>query len=284
MADEAATEGVPNASIDPRTLDRPWRLWASVAVVTALVVGALFAFLVLPQFQRENAGLDLWTAMCRSLGIVEGSPAYPQTVSTARALPVSRVQWGPQVLGILSQASPERGAQIAGAVCVACHGERGISVTRELPSLNGQTAAAIYKQLYDYRTGARFHPQMTPVAKQLIVTDLAHVAAYFGKDAEPGVGLGDREHIADINIERLATEGDSARRIPACNSCHVNGSGGPIETPTLSGQHQAYLENQLRAYRSGQRRNDVYKRMRSIARELTDEEISALARYYQGVV
>jgi cytochrome c553 len=284
MADEPVTQGAPNAPIDPQTLDRPWRLWASVAVVTALVVGALFAFLILPQFQRENAGLDLWTAMCRSLGIVEGSPAYPQPVSTGRAMPVSRVQWGPQVLGILAQASPERGAQIAGQVCVACHGERGVSVTPELPSLNGQSAAAIYKQLYDYRTGARFHPQMTPVAKQLIVTDLAHVAAYFGKDAEPGVGLGDREHIADLNIEQLATEGDSARRIPACNSCHVNGAGGPIETPTLSGQHRIYLENQLKAYRSDQRRNDVYKRMRAIARELTDEEILGLARYYQGVV
>jgi cytochrome c553 len=284
MADEPAIHGAPDTPIEPGTLDRPWRVWASLAVVTALVLGALFAFLILPQYQRENAGLDLWTAMCRSLGIVEGSPAYPQPVSTAQAIPVSRVEWGPQVLGILALAQPERGAQIAGAVCVACHGERGVSVTPELPSLNGQTAAAIYKQLYDYRTGARFHPQMTPVAKQLKVTDLAHVASYFGRDAEPGVGLGDREHIADLNIERLATEGAPERRIPACNSCHVNGSGGPIETPTLSGQHRIYLENQLKAYRSGQRRNDVYQRMRAIARELTDEEITQLARYYQGVV
>ena len=49
--------------------------------------------------------------------------------------------------------------------------------------------------------------------------------------------------------------------------------GGPIETPTLTGQHQAYLANQLRLYRSGARRNDVYRRMREIAAELTDAEI-----------
>ena len=284
MADEPATEGVPDAPIDPRTLDRPWRLWASVAVVTALVVGALFAFLVLPQYQRENAGLDLWTAMCRSLGLVEGSPAYPQTVSTARALPVSRVEWGPQVLGILDNAESRRGAQVAAAVCVACHGEQGVSATPELPSLNGQSAAAIYKQLHDYRSGARIHPQMTSVATELSVPDLANVAVYFGAAAEPQAGLGVRDQPADPEIIRLANEGDSARRIPACNSCHVNGAGGPIETPVLTGQHHVYLENQLKAYKAGQRRNDVYRRMRTIGEQLSDEEIEALARYYQGVL
>jgi cytochrome c553 len=284
MADEPAIEGAPNLPVDPRTLDRPWRLWASVAVVAALTVGALFAFFVLPQFQRENAGLDLWTAMCRSLGIVEGSPAYPQTVSTAQALPVSRVEWGPQVLGILDNASSQRGGQVAAAVCEACHGEKGVSATPDLPSLNGQSAAAIYKQLYDYRTGARAHPLMTPVAGQISVPDLANVAVYFGAAAEPQAGLGARDQPADREILRLATDGDSARRIPACNSCHVNGAGGPIETPILTGQHHVYLENQLKAYKTGQRRNDVYRRMRTIAGQLTDEEIAALGRYYQGVL
>ena len=61
------------------------------------------------------------------------------------------------------------------------------------------------------------------------------------------------------------------------------GSGGPIETPVLSGQNHVYLANQLRLYKEDQRRNDVYRRMRQIASQLSDEEIEALARYYQGV-
>jgi hypothetical protein len=77
MVDETATEGAPNAPVDPSSVDRPWRRWASLAVITALTLGALVAFLILPQFQRENAGLDLWTAMCRSLGISEGRPLIP---------------------------------------------------------------------------------------------------------------------------------------------------------------------------------------------------------------
>ena len=104
-------------------------------------------------------------------------------------------------------AAPRSPAQ----VCVACHGENGVSPTPELPSLAGQTAAAIYKQLHDYRTGARVHPQMTPVAKQLIVTDLAHAAVYFAAASTARRGTRrSRDQPADIEIVRLATEGDSA--------------------------------------------------------------------------
>ena len=282
--DNDSTDIHPGDPIDPRTLDRPWRIWASASIGGALLVGALLAFLIIPAFQRENAGLDLWTAFCRSLGITEGSPAYRQPVSTGRAQPVSQVAWGPNVLEQLANARPERGAQMAAAVCASCHGENGASATPDLPSLAGQTAAAIYKQLHDYRSGARVHPLMTPVAQQLQVPDLANLAVYFGRHARPYGGLGGRSLSADEHIVRLATEGDPARRIPACNSCHVNGAGGPIETPVLTGQHHQYLANQLRAYRAGQRRNDVYQRMRMIAGRLTEEEIEALAIYYQGVL
>lgn len=269
--------------IDPRTLDRPWRFWAGLGIGTALVVGALLAFLVIPSFQRENAGLDMWTAFCRAVGITEGSPAYRQPVSDAKAAPVSQVAWSPEVLTILNQAQPERGAQIAAAVCSSCHGQDGVSTTPDLPSLAGQSAAAIYKQLHDYRSGARAHPLMTPVAQQLVIPDLANVAVLYGRHARPSMGLGARSQSARPEIVRLATEGDSARRLPSCNSCHVNGAGGPIEAPILTGQHHQYLANQLLAFKNGQRRNDVYQRMRNIARVLSDEEIQALAEYYQGV-
>jgi cytochrome c553 len=266
---------------DPKALDRPWRIWASAAVGSALLLGILFGFLILPGLQRENAGLDMWTAFCRAIGVQAGSPAQRQPVTSARALPVSTVVWNPRVIEVLAHGRPQRGAQIAAAACVTCHGEKGVSATPDLPSLNGQTAAAIYKQLHDYRSGARAHPLMTPVAQQLKVPDLADVAVYFGADAQGG--LGRRDQTGDADIVRLATEGDSARRIPACVSCHVNGAGGPIEAPVLTGQDRAYLARQLLAYKTGQRQNDVYRRMRAIAGQLSDEEIDGLSRYFEGV-
>ena len=124
---------------------------------------------------------------------------------------------------------------------------------------------------------------MTGVAKSLAVVDLASIAGYY---AEAGqiLGLGTRDLSGEIEIERLAWEGDTRRRIPACMSCHTNGVGGPIETPTLAGQDREYMAAQLNAYASGVRRNDVYGRMREIAERLTPEERQQLARYFQGTL
>jgi cytochrome c553 len=81
---------------------------------------------------------------------------------------------------------------------------------------------------------------------------------------------------------RLVELGDPARNIPPCASCHRPGSGGPIETPILAEQVQAYLALQLKMYASGERRNDVYGRMRFIAERLTGAEINGLAAYYRA--
>ena len=62
------------------------------------------------------------------------------------------------------------------------------------------------------------------------------------------------------------------------------GVGGPIETPALLGQNREYMAAQLHAYADSSRKNDVYGRMRDIARRLTPEEREALARYLQGTL
>jgi cytochrome c553 len=125
---------------------------------------------------------------------------------------------------------------------------------------------------------------MTGVAKSLAVTDLANVAAYYAAASKEYTALGFRDFSGELEIEKLAREGDSRRKIPACLACHVNGSGGPIETPVITGQTEEYLLNQLNAYADGRRKNDVYGRMRDVARKLTPDERAQLARYFQGTL
>ena len=72
------------------------------------------------------------------------------------------------------------------------------------------------------------------------------------------------------------------RNIPPCAACHRPGSGGPIETPILAEQGKEYIVAQLKMYASGDRRNDVYGRMRTIAAKLTPAEIDGLATYYRA--
>jgi cytochrome c553 len=266
----------------PSDQDRRWAIWGASVVGGFIAFSAFVAFVGLPILQAPAAGIDGWTAICRAVGVSPGTPAGPQPVSTARAQPVSQVSWSPRTLDIISGADPRPGAQLAAAVCVNCHGESGVSPSAAFPHLAGQSAAAIYKQLSDYRSGARSNPQMTPVAQQLSGDQLAEVARYFAGDNAFG-SLGARWPVPDEETARLVQRGDPHRGIPACNSCHGGGVGGPIETPTLSGQHAEYLVAQLKAYRAGERRNDVYRRMRDIAGRLTDEEIQRVSLYYQGI-
>jgi cytochrome c553 len=270
---------------EQRAIDRPWRIWASVIVVVALLVGGLIGFVIIPAGQRENAGLSMRHAMKRAAGFEAGSPAVPQPLGTSSPFPVSAVSWDPEIMRILASGNTRRGAALAAQTCVACHGENGISTT-DFPSLAGQSPYAIYKQLHDYRTGARFNAQMTPVAKALSEADLAAVAAYYSRSSRQYAALGDRDFV-DVghpDIDKLVREGDSRRRIPACLSCHVNGSGGPIETPVIVGQSHDYILAQLNAYANGTRRNDVYGRMRGIASKLTPQERELLARYFEGTI
>jgi cytochrome c553 len=65
-------------------------------------------------------------------------------------------------------------------------------------------------------------------------------------------------------------------------ACHGADAGGPIEVATLTNQHQDYLQAQLEAFANGQRHNDIYHRMRSVASGLTPREIVLLAVYYAG--
>lgn len=62
----------------------------------------------------------------------------------------------------------------------------------------------------------------------------------------------------------------------ACQACHIpiNPASGP---PRLVGQREAYLAKQLRAFRSGDRKDD---QMSVIAKQLSDADIENLAAYW----
>jgi len=262
-----------------QTLDRSWRFWAILAVIAILLTGIVLGVFVIPIVQGRAAGLDAFTAICRALGILPGSPAVLQPSDVTPPTPVSQVTWTPEVLQILARADPERGRAKVLEVCAGCHGEQGVSVAPDFPHLNGQSGAAIYKQLHDYRTGSRTNPLMTDIAKALDESVIADVAAYYAgqpkRNPNPAT-LGE----SPPAIVQLVELGAPDRHIPPCAACHRPGSGGPIETPILTEQGRDYVALELKMYASGERRNDVYGRMRTIAARLTPAEIDGLASYY----
>jgi cytochrome c553 len=266
---------------EPHVLDQPWRVWATVAVLAIVFSGILLGVVIIPVVQGRSAGIDAYTAICRALGILPGSPAQPQPFDRTPPTPVSQVTWTPEVLQILARADPERGRAKVAEVCVACHGQDGVAVVPEVPNLAGQSGAAIYKQLHDYRTDSRVHPQMTGIAKALESSQIADVAAYYAGQPKRNPNPATLAE-SPMAIVRLVELGDPARNIPPCAACHRPGAGGPIEAPILSEQDRDYLIRQLQMYASGARRNDVYGRMRTIAAHLTAIEIAGLATYYRA--
>jgi len=77
--------------------------------------------------------------------------------------------------------------------------------------------------------------------------------------------------------EMLYTNGDSARNIPACVSCHgAAGNSTIVQNPKLAAQHEAYIAKQLADFKTPQRNNPV---MSPIAKALTDDEMKDIATY-----
>ena len=66
--------------------------------------------------------------------------------------------------------------------------------------------------------------------------------------------------------------------IVQCAACHgADGIARDVETPDIAGQHDIYLYNQMKAFRDRRR---PHKEMRYMGRQMTDEEMRALADYY----
>ena len=235
-------------------VNRRWRQ-GQLAVAGFVVVGAGIGFVVIPAASARMP-ICRWTVQCAErLDLRRDRLRLPSRASGDFA-PGQSVSWDPAIMQVLADTDTARGARLAGEVCAACHGDNGLSASSEIPSLAGQSSYAIYKQLHDYRTGARAHPQMTDVAKRLAVSDLASIAAFYAAASKEYTALGSRQLIGREEIARLAWEGDTRRRIPARISCHTNGVGGPIETPTLVAKSGIY-GLQLNAYAAGTRKNDV---------------------------
>ncbi len=155
-------------------------------------------------------------------------------------------------------------------MCVACHGEGGISQIENMPSLAGQPDQFIQWQLVFFRAGTRKNEQMQPVVEQLNNEDIRNLGAYFAS-------LTSAKAKPDENPD-LSAKGAQAAAGRRCASCHADYTGTKA-VPRVAGQRQDYLLKALRDYKSGVRSGGGMAAMASVAFSLSEEEIEALAHY-----
>jgi cytochrome c553 len=162
--------------------------------------------------------------------------------------------------------------------CASCHGEAGQG-SLTTPRLAGQPAAYLKKQLQDFASGQRGNESMALVAKTLSPAEMDSVARYYaGIDLHaPGrASLG-----GDLaRGEVLARQGDWKQNLPACFSCHgANGDGVAPGFPALAGQKSDYIFAQLAAWHAGERGNSPQALMDGIARDMSPQDMRAVADY-----
>jgi cytochrome c553 len=79
--------------------------------------------------------------------------------------------------------APEGKAPEAAQVCVACHGQDGIGITPQYPSLAGQHADYLERAMQDYKKGGRKNPIMATFASQIKDADVKALAQYYAKQS-----------------------------------------------------------------------------------------------------
>lgn len=149
--------------------------------------------------------------------------------------------------------------------CITCHGQKGLSTDTSFPNLAGQKQGYLNQEIKAFRDGKRNNPQMLPFVNSLSDDDITQLARYFSQQKNDAKAS-----------EIYNKKGENVRA--RCISCH--GMTGITVTqlwPNLAGQQVKYLQKQLHAFKSGERQSPI---MEVIAKELTDEQIDAVAEYY----
>ena len=254
------------------SLRNPW-FGASVGVTVAIAVLAAFAGLIwLPLAQPDLKLSGIWDAICSAAGVPRVST---QGTAVQPDFKTSNVVMTSEMLTRHDQVSIGRGATLAQR-CAICHGPQGVSDANS-PNLAGQFAAVTYKELVDFKTGARVNVVMSPFVANLSNQDMLDIAAYYAYLPRVPSNKLDPAIAAPL----IVTTGAPMRNIAPCGSCHgdIDNKAG---SPWLGGQSAVYIKAQLQAFAAGTRRNDISQQMRNIARQMTADEIDQVARYYEA--
>ena len=167
--------------------------------------------------------------------------------------------------------------------CTACHGEQGrAGPDGYYPRLAGKPAGYLYHQLLNFRDGRRHYGLMTGMVDPLSDAYLMEIARHFAALELP-YPAPPPASVPPALLRRgevLARQGDVARGVPACIQCHgIRLTGVAPDIPGLLGLPRDYLNAQLGAWQTGERRAHAPDCMAQIARRMDAADVSAVAAW-----
>jgi cytochrome c553 len=169
--------------------------------------------------------------------------------------------------------------------CALCHAFNGASDgSGAFPRIASQPVFYLAQQLRAFASDIRANAIMSPIAKALSDSDIADVTAYYASVKAPYLPLATPAAALIQRGEQLAKVGSAAKDLQACDNCHgPGGTGEPPAIPYLAGQYAQYITFELQMWQRGYRKNSQEVMLR-IAGKLDDQDIAALAAYYQQVL
>lgn len=167
--------------------------------------------------------------------------------------------------------------------CIACHGREGSATNAGyFPRLAGKPAGYLFNQLVSFRDGRRFNSDMAHMVEFLSDDYLLEIARYFAGlefPYPPPVASGaSAEQLR--RGRQLAMQGDAARKVPACVSCHGAAlTGVQPGIPGLLGLPSVYLASQLGAWLTNDRHALAPDCMTKVGRSLSTQDVNDVASW-----
>lgn len=168
--------------------------------------------------------------------------------------------------------------------CTICHGaEDKAGRDAYYPRIAGKPQGYLINQLRNFRDGRRNYQPMAILLENMSDEYLYEIAQYFSSLQLP-YPAPEQIHMQPEEIEQaeqLIRMGNPKRNIPACSACHGDDlMGTEPAIPGLLGLSRAYIAAQLGGWRNGGiMRGQVPGCMSEIAKQLTDVEVNAIAKW-----
>lgn len=167
--------------------------------------------------------------------------------------------------------------------CTACHGEQGrAGPDGYYPRLAGKPAGYLHNQLRNFAEGRRHYGLMTRLVDPMSDAYMGEIAAHFARLELPYPPPAP----ARLSPERLARgqalvlHGDARQGLPACVQCHGERlTGLQPNVPGLLGLPIDYLNAQLGAWQTGQRKAHAPDCMAEVVRRIPPQDIIAVSAW-----
>jgi sulfide dehydrogenase cytochrome subunit len=164
--------------------------------------------------------------------------------------------------------------------CAECHGDKGVSAHKDVPSIAGMSSFYFEGQITAYQKAQRPCPNSTvaktptdmcAVAKKLDAGQIKDLGAYYA--AQSWVAASPQ------TVDAAKVAAGKAIHTASCENCHTKGgSVADDDAGIVAGQWLPYLELTMQDYKSGKRA--MPDKMKPKLDKLSPADVEAVAQYY----